>query len=335
MHDNATTIEIQRKPERRGLCGNCKVCPCCKVSFKPRRSRVLCCSKRCANLHARGKTISDWSGKSREGGICANPECRRETTYIHPRGLCMGCYRFKLEIRDNFPTRPRGRKPDVLVAKMRELGRLSAQDERETIELAKVRLCPCCGFLFRAKYPADDVVCCSKRCASLHVRGKTFFDWKGSKATAGICANQDCRRETTYLRSRGLCMTCYRCQPEIREFYEAKKRGRKPRSPTGFLTSEGIKEILSQHYNLIAGVAGFVFRQRMPRMDIDDFKQEAFLKAYRILELTPPDTEDVIGRLRRHLFYALRGIKAEKYEIDFSLLQREYHGRIGSQTIAN
>ncbi len=81
-----------------------RVCPCCRQLFRPRRSRVTCCSKRCAALNAQGKSIEDCSGSGREGGVCGH--CGLVTTQLGPNGLCFGCYRDR-DVRHLYPsTRP-------------------------------------------------------------------------------------------------------------------------------------------------------------------------------------------------------------------------------------
>jgi hypothetical protein len=83
-----------------------RVCPCCGQTFRPKRSRVVCCSKRCKALRQHGSSPELQKWKPKEKGPCGN--CGKVRT-LSCRGLCQGCY-LDPHARTHFDPGKRGRK---------------------------------------------------------------------------------------------------------------------------------------------------------------------------------------------------------------------------------
>jgi hypothetical protein len=81
-----------------------KTCPACRQEFRPRRSRVVCCSKQCAALHSRGLPLDAQKSKPAKTAECAN--CGQLKT-IARKGLCSACYRNE-DTRYKFKNEKRG-----------------------------------------------------------------------------------------------------------------------------------------------------------------------------------------------------------------------------------
>jgi hypothetical protein len=84
-----------------------RICPTCKREFRPPRSRVICCSKRCKTLAQWDHTPAEQTTPFKRYGDCSHCQKRRP---IVGRGLCQQCFR-KPEIRRLYvcgkPGRPR------------------------------------------------------------------------------------------------------------------------------------------------------------------------------------------------------------------------------------